>query len=277
MNSPNHMITNFRESTTLGRTGLQVSRIGIGSGYGVPSHAIERAYHEHGVNYFFWSSPRRKGMEEAVRHLSRTEREKMVVVLQTYDHIGLFMHHFIEKGLKSLKIEFADILILGWFNHIPNERVLNAALELKKEGKIRFIGMSGHNRPVFGQLAQQNNTAIDVYMVRYNAVNRGAEEDVFPHLSGKNRPGIVTYTTTCWGKLLKASKMPHGKSPLTSTDCYRFALSNKNVDLCLTGPKNQDEMDEALRTLDSSSLSNNEMEHIKYIGDYIHGRVLASI
>jgi hypothetical protein len=40
----------FREHTKLGRTGLEVSRLGIGSGYGVPAAAVERAFHEHGVN-----------------------------------------------------------------------------------------------------------------------------------------------------------------------------------------------------------------------------------
>ena len=69
---------NFRSHTILGRTGLKVSRLGVASGYGVPSGSVEKAYHEYGVNYFFWSSPRRKGFKEAVQHLAQTERDKMV-------------------------------------------------------------------------------------------------------------------------------------------------------------------------------------------------------
>ena len=52
---------NFREPVTLGRSGLKVSRLGIGAGYGVPAGAIEKAYHEHGINYFYWLS-RKQGM-----------------------------------------------------------------------------------------------------------------------------------------------------------------------------------------------------------------------
>ena len=48
----------FREHVILGRTGLHVSRLGIASGYGVPDHAVERAFHEHGINYFYWGAPR---------------------------------------------------------------------------------------------------------------------------------------------------------------------------------------------------------------------------
>jgi aryl-alcohol dehydrogenase-like predicted oxidoreductase len=263
---------NFREHTILGRTGLKVSRLGAASGYGVPYDAVEKAFHEYGVNYFFWSSPRRQGLKEAVQHLVRSERDKMVIALQTYDHQGLFMRHFVEKGLRDLNIDYADVLILGWFNYIPRGRVIETALKLKEEGKVRFVGMSGHKRTVFGQMAVQVDNPIDIFMVRYNAVHRGAETDIFPFLSGQGRPGVITYTTTCWSKLLKADKMPAGEPPLTSTDCYRFALSNPNVNMCLTGPKNQKEMDEALLTLDSTPLSTDEMERIRRIGDFIHGK-----
>ncbi len=76
---------NFRNSTVLGRTGLHVSRLGIGSSYGVPSYSIEKAFHEYGINYFFWSLPRRKGMKSAVQHLVQTEREEMDEALRTPD------------------------------------------------------------------------------------------------------------------------------------------------------------------------------------------------
>jgi aryl-alcohol dehydrogenase-like predicted oxidoreductase len=264
---------NFRDHMILGRTGLKVSRLGIGSGYGVPTDAVEKAYHEFGVNYFFLSSPRfkGKGLQQAVKNLARTGQNRVVVALQTYDHHGLFMRRFVEKGLRSLNIDSADILILGWFNYIPRGRVLDTALRLKEEGKVRFLGMSGHKRKVFGRMARHADNPIDIFMVRYNAVHRGAESDIFPFLPKENRPGVITYTTTCWSKLLKADKMPAGDVPLTSTECYRFALSNPNVNLCLTGPKNREEMDEALHTIDSGPLLSNEMERIRRIGDFIHG------
>ena len=42
----------FKSHTTLGRTGLSVSRLGIGT-YGAPADALERAFHEYGINYFY--------------------------------------------------------------------------------------------------------------------------------------------------------------------------------------------------------------------------------
>jgi len=265
------MPENFREQIILGRTGLQVSRLGIGSGYGVPARAVEKAFHEHGINYFLWSGPRRSGMRNALRNLAKTDREKIVIVLQTYDHHGAFMRRFVNKGLKSLKIDYADVLLMGWRNRYPRLRVMDKAVKLLEDGKIRFLAMSGHNRSLFGKIAEMSDSLIDIFMIRYNAANRGAEQDIFPHLSENNRPGITVYTATRWGKLMKQVKMPPGEKPLTAAECYRFVLSNPHVDLCFMGPKNEQQLNEGLKALDATPLSKEEMERIKKIGDHVHG------
>ncbi len=263
--------TSFRERTTLGRTGLEVSRLGIGSGYGIPAAAVEKAYHEKGINYLYWSLSRRSGMTKAIRNLAPANREDLVVAMQTYDHSGWFMERAHEKGLKKLGIDHADVLILGWFNRYPSRRVLDAALRLKEQGKVRFLAMSGHNRATHGKVAATPDTPIDILMVRYNAAHTGAERDVFPHLPAENRPGVTSYTATRWGQLLKKKKMPPGEEPLTASACYRFVLSNPNVDLCFTGPKTTAEMDHALTALEDGPMSPEEIERVRRIGDFVHG------
>ena len=52
----------FRAKIPFGRTGLMVSRIGLASGYGVPAAAIEKAFHEYGVNYLWLSVFMPRGM-----------------------------------------------------------------------------------------------------------------------------------------------------------------------------------------------------------------------
>lgn len=265
------MNSSFREPTTLGRTGLRVSRLGIGAGYGVPARSVERAFREYGVNYLYWSLPRRGPMGEAIRNLAKTDRDNLVIVLQSYDHFGFALKRFAERQLRALGLDYADVFILGWFNRVPPKRVLDAVARLKHEGKVRHIAMSGHHRPTFAQMAQRDDLPIDIYMIRYNAVHRGAEQDIFPRLPTNDRPGITTYTTTCWGALLNPRKMPPGERPMTSTECYRFALSNPHVDLCLCGPKNDDEMSAALKTLDHGPLRDDELARARRIGDFIHG------
>jgi len=63
--------------------------------------------------------------------------------------------------------------------------------------------------------------------------------------------------------------MPPGEAPLRGADCYRFVLSNPNVDVSMTGPKSIDEMREALTVLDQGPLALDEMQRVQRIGDYV--------
>ncbi len=262
---------NFQSRAVLGRTGLSVSRLGLASGYGVPARAIEKAYHEHGINYFFWSTPRREAMKTALTNIARKEREKIVIAVQSYDHSGFLNGRAVDKALKALDLDYADILILGWFNSIPGGRILHQCRTMIEKGKIRFVGMSGHKRKTFGALAGMDKSPIDVFMVRYNAAHTGAESDIFPRLKKENRPGVTVYTATSWRKLLKPEKMPPNEAPLRASDCYRFVLSNPNVDLCHFGPASEAEMEEGLTALAKGPLSGEEMTRIRKIGNYVHG------
>ncbi len=258
----------FREYATLGRSGLRVSRLGIGAGYGAPAAAYEKAFHEYGVNYMYWSLPRKGPMKQALLRLAPKHRSELVIALQSYDHVGFLARNTFERHLRALKLDYADVLILGWFNSGPPRRVLDAALALKAEGKVRALAMSGHHRPHFATLAQQPDNPIDIFMIRYNAAHPGAERDVFPFLPKENRPGVYTYTTTSWGQLLNQKQA--GEQPMTSTDCYRFALANPNVDMCLCGPSSMEEMDAALKTLDSPAPTAEEMARFRRIGAHVH-------
>lgn len=267
------MAIDFRKPITLGRTGLTVSRLGIGSSYGVPAHALERAFWEYGVNYFYWGAIRRGGMKVAIRNICMNERERMVIALQSYDRSGPLMKVTFERGLKALGIDHADVLILGWRDSYPARRIIEQALRLKERGLCRFIALSGHNRTFFRQLVESGETSpFDILMLRYNAAHRGAEKDIFPYLPEQRRPGLTIFTATRWGQLLKAKHMPPGEEPLTASQCYRFVLSHPASDICLCGPSNAEQMMEALKALEEGPLDEEEMARVRHIGAHIHGR-----
>lgn len=267
----------FTDSATLGRTGLEVGRLGVGASYGVDAAPLERAFHEHGVNYFYWGSIRRRGMRDAIRSIAKTDRERLVVVLQSYDRTGALMRPFHERGLRALGIDRADVLLLGWHNSYPSRRVIDAALALKDAGLARFIAISGHERPLYARYAEEakrdpSASPFDILMFRYNAAHRGAESEIFPHLDDSPaRPGVTCYTATRWGQLLDPKRMPPGERPMTSAECYRFVLSNPKVDLCMTGPKNAEQLDAALEALAAGPLDEDEMARIRRIGAHVHG------
>jgi len=112
----------------------------------------------------------------------------------------------------------------------------------------------------------------DVFHIRYSAVNSGAEVDAFPGLTGDDRPGVVAFTATAWGRLLNRKKMPAGESPLRAADCHRFALSHPGVDVCMMGARSADQVREDLRALDLGPLGPDEMSRMRRIGDHIYGK-----
>ncbi|MBN1614639.1 MAG: hypothetical protein JW950_09265 [Deltaproteobacteria bacterium] len=258
------------EKSSLGRTGLAVCRLGVSSSYGAPAEAFEEAF-ERGVNYFYWGSIRRQGMAGGIRNIiAKGKRDEMILLLQSYSRSASLMERFFLKGLKALGADRADVLLLGWHNRAPSMRIMERALAMRERGLFGFLAVSGHNRLLFPELAKEG--VIDIFHVRYSAVHRGAEQEVFGRLPRENRPGIVTYTATRWGDLLNPGKMPPGEKTPRGADCYRFVLTNSAVDVCMTGPASVHEMREALAALELGPMSDEEMARMRRLGDYIHAK-----
>ena len=259
----------FNSQRVLGRTGLRVGRLGVGSSYGAPAEAFEDAF-ERGCNYFYFGSMRRAGMGQAIKSICRKgKRDQLIVVIQSYSRSAFLLEVFYHRALKLLELDHADILLLGWYRKKPPQRILNKVEAMKKRGMFRFLALSSHNRRLFPELAKED--IFDIFHIRYSAAHRGAESKTFPYLEGENRPGIVSYTATRWGQLLQEKNMPPGETAPAASDCYRFVLSHPAVDVCMTGPKNLQQMRQALRTLDLGPLEGVELERMQKIGDHIRG------
>jgi predicted aldo/keto reductase-like oxidoreductase len=261
--------TDFRKPTVLGRTGLLVGHLGVAASYGAPTRAFEEAF-DQGCNYFYWGSMRKSNMGEAIKNIcGQGKRDQLIILIQSYSRSALLMESFFKKALRTLGLGQADILLLGWHNKRPGQRLIDKAMAMKEKGLFRFLAVSGHNRKLFPQLAREG--LIDLFHIRYNAAHRGAEMETFPNLPDVGRPGVVTYTATRWGQLLNPKKMPPGETPPPASHCYRFSLSNPAVDVCLCGPKDEAQMKEALRTLELGPLNSEEMARMRKIGNFLHG------
>ena len=261
----------FQKKRILGKTGLKAGRLGISSSFGAPAQAFEEAF-EKGCNYFTWGTfvkGRSSEMKRAIKNIAaKGQRDKLILAMFSYAHVNFLTESFFVRGLKSIGLDYADVLLLGYYPKVPAQKMIDRVLELKERGLVRFIGLSGHNRKLFPELGKQGN--FDLFHVRYNAAHRGAETETFPVLDEKNRPGIVSFTATRMGQLLNPKKMPKGEAPPTAVDCYRFVLSNSSVDICMIGTKNSDQMRENLTTLDKAPMSKEELDRMRKIGDYIY-------
>jgi aryl-alcohol dehydrogenase-like predicted oxidoreductase len=254
-----------------------VSRIGLGSSYGAPTASYLEAF-ERGVSYFYWGSLRKDAMGEAIRTLARTHRERLTVVVQSYARPGFVVKLSTERALKQLRLDYADVLLLGWYNSAPSAGILDAAFDLVERGRVRHVAISGHNRKLFPELLAEPR--LGIWHVRYNAVHRGAEREVFPALDGlppDARPGLVTYTTTRWGHLCDPRRTPEGERTPDGTDCLRFALSDPHVDLALSGPDSAEHMRQTLRALELGPMNDEELAWMRRVGDAIYRRDSTSV
>jgi aryl-alcohol dehydrogenase-like predicted oxidoreductase len=264
----------FKLRVPLGRTGMLVSRLGIASSYGIDGGAIEEAYHEKGINYLYWGSLRRKSFGSGIRRLAGKYREDLVVVVQSYSRLASLMAPSLHRALRDLRLEYADVLLLGMHNHLPSQRINDAAGRLRESGQVRFLGVSCHRRSTFRSYLEDG--FFDILMFRHSAAHRGAETEVLPLLDIPRRPGTVAYTATRWGQLLDPRHLPPGEKTPTAGDCYRYVLSQSNVDLCLTGPANADQLREGLSVLERGPMDADEIAWMRRLGDHLHARSASS-
>jgi aryl-alcohol dehydrogenase-like predicted oxidoreductase len=249
-----------------GRTGLLVGRLGLGSSYGLPGKEVERAF-EHGVNFFLWGSRRRPSFGHGLRNLARTNRQDLVIAVQTYSRMASLVEVSVDRSLSALRTDYVDVLGLAWWNDTIPRRIVDAALELRRKGKVRNILVSCHHRPTFETFIA--DPSFDAIMLRYNAAHPGSEREVFPLLRGPNRPGVVGFTATRWGTLLDPRLTPPNEPTPRASDCYRFALTNPHVDVVLAGPKNAAELDEALCALSRGPLERDELAWLRRVGAHV--------
>ena len=261
----------FTEKVKLGKTDLSVGRLGISCNYGVSSAAMEEAF-EKGCNYFhlgYMLIGRSDETIKTVRNIVRKgKRDELVLALFSYSHSNLVTDIMLSRRLRMMGLEYADILLMGYYNKRPSERLIRGAMRLKEKGLIRYLGISSHNRKLFPGLA--GDDAFNVFHVRYNAANRGAEKDVFQYMNVNDRPGIVSFTATRWAQLLDPKKMPAGATVPTAVDCYRFVLSSPFVDVCMTGTRNAAQLKENLSLLESGPMNEEELNRMRRIGDHVY-------
>ena len=151
------------EKVPLGRSNLRVSRLGLGSSYGAPTAAYEEAF-ERGVNYFYWGSRRSDDMGDAIRHVAKGRREDIVVVLQSYARpLGFLVKQSVQRGLRSLGLDYADVLLLGWYNDVPSRSVMDAALGLvERLQRDLLLGPVGILRGLVATTHRQGEDETDI-------------------------------------------------------------------------------------------------------------------
>lgn len=255
--------------TTLGRTGIPFFRLGLSATHRPGAETVYKAFDE-GINLFFGFGFDGQ-VKKALKDLFKQHREQIILVTGAYNLIYGHpdLRRTLEKRLRQFNTDYIDcFLFLGVIKPKQmKDDVFSVLYKMREEGKIRAMGLSCHNRKFTGQLCSEGR--IDVAMMRYNAAHPGAEQDIFPHLQPHN-PGVISYTATRWGYLLRKPKNWNESRIPTAGECYRFVLTNPNVHVCLTAPRSNKQMLENLDAVRKGPLSEEDMEFMYRFGQAVH-------
>ncbi len=254
----------------LGKTGRQVFRLGLSASYWPGKSAIHYAI-DQGVNYFFGFGID-LSMMRVLRDVLARDRERYVVATGAYNYVwwAQDIRRTLEKRLRQLRTDYIDVFhFLGVMK--PREyagKVRDDLEALRADPRVGAIAISTHDRKFAGQLAAEG--AVDALMIRYNAAHRGAEEEIYPHLAAHD-VGLVSYTATRWTFLTRRPKgwPKEGRVPDAGL-CYRFVLSNPHVDVCLTAPRNLEQLKANLAALTRGPLGEDDLCFMREFGDVVH-------
>ena len=101
----------------------------------------------------------------------------------------------VEESLRRTGIEYFDILMCPHGANSPEEvqipEIWETVEKLKRDGKVRFLGVSTHNDPAGVLKAAADTGKFDVCMCAYNIANGGYLEDAIRYATEEQQMGII--------------------------------------------------------------------------------------
>ncbi len=226
---------------SLGKTGVDVSLLCLG-GYhiGVNSLTDEEAVRlmrtavDEGVNFFdnAWQYNNGRSEERMGLALKDGYREKVFLMTKHKSRDRASAQKHLEDSLRRLQVDvidlwqFHEVCLPGEPEGIYNGGPLEYALEAKAQGKIRFIGFTGHNLPGIHKETIERGFAWDTVQLPINVYGTHFRpfEDVLP-IANKKGIGIIAMKSMAGGPILKTKGA-------TAEECLRYTMSQPVSAVC---------------------------------------------
>jgi aryl-alcohol dehydrogenase-like predicted oxidoreductase len=220
-----------------GKTGLEVSVMGIG-GYhlGTPKEAkvadeiVARAI-DAGINFFDNAWEYNDGVsEERLGKALLGKRDKVILMTKVCTHgrskqVALQQ---LEQSLTRLRTDHLDVWQIHevvYYNDPERifrpDGVIEALEQAKKDGKVRFVGFTGHKDPAIHLSMLSYNYPFDTVQMPLNACDatfRSFEQQVLPEA---NRRGVAVLGMKSLGG--SGELVAHGA--VSVDDALRYAMS----------------------------------------------------
>ncbi len=256
---------------TLGRTGLKLPVVSFGVMRSDNSALVQAAY-EGGMKMFDTAHGYMNGRNEEMlgNYFSTLPRDSFVLATKVkpagvdsrtgQPSADTTAADFLEKfdlSMKRLKLDHVDILYMHAADSVEmvrHEEIVNAMLNLKKSGRVRFMGISTHkNEPlVINTMAEDG--IWDVVLTSYNyrqtyrdEMNSAIEKAVAAGM------GIVAMKTMAGGWLDRERTQP-----VNAPAALKWVLSNPNVHTTIPGITAFDQLTTDLKVMRDIALTSDE-------------------
>lgn len=235
---------------TLGRTGLKISVVSFGAML-TPEPEVIRAAIEQGVNYIDTARKYMGGRnEEIVCKAVKGMRDKVFIATKTQpgSETKAEIIRDVETSLKALGTDHIDVIQLH--NLTDRRRIFitetrEALAQLKKQGKVRFCGVTTHKNEVevLNALVDDPERFFDTCLVKYN-FKSGKEVSAAIDRAASAGIGIIAmktqaggYDTTALGRI-----SPHQAA-------LKWALQNPKVTAAIPGMKDMAQLREDIAVM----------------------------
>lgn len=250
------------EYTTLGNTGLKVSRLGFG---GIPIQRIPKddaialihKLPEYGINYIDTARGYTVS-EEYIGAGLEGMRDKFVLATKSQARTKDAMAADIDISLKNLRTDYIDLYQLHFVQPKDIDTItgpggaLEALLEAKAAGKIGHIGFTTHELAMFEKALELD--WVETIMFPYNFVETHGT-DLMKKCAERGK-GFISMKPLAGGAIENA--------PLA----MRFIATNENVSVNIPGMASEDELAQNVKAAsDAVPLSEAELAEVAHIRD----------
>lgn len=275
-------VTSYRR---LGRTGLEVSDISFGaSRLRMGQEDLVRHALDCGINYFDSAYGYTGGNSETVLgNVLAGQRDKVVLVSKVegtaaWSAAQMMVH--LDASLKRLRTDYIDIYMAHAVNEVERLKSpeWHAFVEqARQQGKIRFVGMSGHA----GHLVECLDYAldqdmVDVILCAYNfgqdpefyarftrSFNFVARQPDLPRVLARAKSqgvGVVAMKTLMGARLNDMRPFETRTDSTYAQAAFRWVLSNPDVDALIISMTSIEQINEYLGASGASALAAGDVE-----------------
>ena len=245
---------------TLGRTGVQVSSIGLGGwhlGFKYLDEQLAiriiRTAIDNGINFMDNCWDYNEGASEIRmgKALQDGYRERVFLMTKIDGRTKQDAAKQLDESLQRMQVDHIDLVqhheILRYEDphRIFDEQGANAALvEARDAGKIRFIGFTGHKDPRIHlhtlEVAKENAFEFDTVQMPLNVMDahyRSFEKLVLPELVKQNI-GVLGMKALANGTILESKTV-------SAIECLQYAM-NLPTSVVITGCESMENLEQAL-------------------------------